>query len=44
MARFTETNIDPVLQPVEQAIGLPNEHYISAEVYDEEKQALLFNN
>ncbi len=44
MARFTETNIDPVLQSIEQVIGLPKEHYITAEVHDEEKQALLFNN
>ncbi len=37
------TNIDDVLKPIEEARGLPNAHYISAEVYEEEKQELIFN-
>ncbi|WP_299874539.1 aromatic ring-hydroxylating dioxygenase subunit alpha [uncultured Cocleimonas sp.] len=38
------TNIDDVLKPIEEARGLPNEHYTSNEVYEEEKQQLIFNN
>ncbi len=37
-------NLEPVLKPIEEANGLPNDHYISKEVYEEEKQALIFNN
>jgi len=32
----------PVLQDVESARGLPNEHYTNNTVFDQEKQALLF--
>ena len=38
------TNIDAVLNPIESARGLPNEHYTSEGVFEEEKQAVLFNN
>jgi len=31
------TNIDDVLKPIEEARGLPNEHYISPEVFEGEK-------
>ncbi|WP_420546751.1 aromatic ring-hydroxylating oxygenase subunit alpha [Curvivirga sp.] len=39
-----QTNLKDVLQPVEKAKGLPNAHYIDQDVFDEEKQAVLFNN
>ncbi|KAG1694963.1 Choline monooxygenase, chloroplastic [Nymphon striatum] len=42
--KSTLTDIDIVLQPIEKARGLPNEHYTSQEVYEEEKQALIFKN
>ena len=38
------TNLDAVLKPLDEARGLPNEHYVSDEVYEEEKQELLFKN
>lgn len=44
MSTLSLTNIDSVLKPIEEAKGLPNDHYISKAVYEEEKQALLFNN
>ncbi|MFT5426411.1 MAG: choline monooxygenase [Gammaproteobacteria bacterium] len=37
-------NIEIVLNPIESSKGLPNSHYISNEVYGEEKQAIMFNN
>lgn len=33
-----------VQAPIEHAHGLPNEHYIDQRIFDEEKQAVLFNN
>jgi len=38
------SNIEHVLKPIEQANGLPNEHYISKVVFEEEKHAIFFNN
>ena len=36
------TNLDTVRRPIEQANGLPNAHYIDADVFNEEKHAVLF--
>lgn len=36
------TNLDAVLKPLLEAHGLPNEHYVSEEVYQEEKHQVLF--
>lgn len=44
MSAIPLTNIDAVLNPIELAKGLPNEHYTSNDVFEEEKQAVLFNN
>jgi phenylpropionate dioxygenase-like ring-hydroxylating dioxygenase large terminal subunit len=44
MSEIPLTNIDAVLNPIEAARGLPNEHYTSDRVFEEEKQAVLFNN
>ncbi|MEO0344234.1 MAG: aromatic ring-hydroxylating dioxygenase subunit alpha [Pseudomonadota bacterium] len=33
-----------VRQPVSKARGLPNEHYVSDTVFEEEREAVLFNN
>ncbi len=38
------TQLRPVLQSVEKARGLPNEHYTSPEVFAEERQTVLFAN
>jgi len=38
------TNLDSVLTPIHQAKGLPNDHYISDTVFEEEKIAVLFDN
>lgn len=35
------TDLSLVRRPIEQARGLPNEHYIDAAIFDEEKHALL---
>ncbi len=35
-AKSSLSNIDVVLKPIEEARGLPNEHYISPEVFEEE--------
>ena len=37
------TNLSSVCRPVSEANGLPNEHYIDHNIYDEEKHALLFS-
>ncbi len=44
---MTANSVDPlapVLNPIESAQGLPNEHYTSDAVFREESQALLFDN
>ena len=38
------TDLSGVLQPVETAHGLPNAHYISDEVFAQERHAVLFAN
>ena len=38
------TNVDDVLKPITEARGLPNAHYVSEEVYQEEKREILFKN
>jgi len=38
------SNLDPVLTSTDKAKGLPNQHYVSEEVFEEEKQAILFDN
>lgn len=38
------TDLSAVRRPIEQAHGLPNAHYIDREVFDEERQAVLFDN
>jgi choline monooxygenase len=35
-----DRDLSAVLQPIETANGLPNEHYVSAEIYAEEREAL----
>ena len=37
------TDLSTVRRPIEQANGLPNAHYIDPAIYEEEKQALLFD-
>lgn len=37
-------DLTDVLKPVESARGLPNEHYISDAVFEQEKHKVLFNN
>jgi phenylpropionate dioxygenase-like ring-hydroxylating dioxygenase large terminal subunit len=44
MQKTPLTNIDTVLSPIEESRGLPNEHYINDDVFEEEKHAVLFNN
>lgn len=39
-----QTDLRPVRQPIERANGLPNAHYIDPQVFDEERQAVLFDN
>ncbi|MEH6546346.1 MAG: aromatic ring-hydroxylating dioxygenase subunit alpha [Sneathiella sp.] len=39
-----QSSINQVLVPVNKAKGLPNEHYISPEMFAEEKQSVLFKN
>jgi len=36
------SNLDSVLTSTDKAKGLPNEHYVSEAVFDEEKKAILF--
>ncbi len=38
------TDLAAVNRPIEQANGLPNDHYINAAVFDEERQSVLFQN
>ncbi len=44
MPAQTLTDLGPVLQPVETARGLPNAHYTSQTVYEEERDAVVFAN
>lgn len=36
-----DTDLSSVRRPIEQANGLPNAHYVDADIYEEEAQALL---
>jgi choline monooxygenase len=38
------TQLDPVLTSVNKAKGLPNEHYVNDEIFNEEKRSVLFKN
>ena len=44
MSSIPLSNLDDVLTSTEKAKGLPNQHYVSQEVFEEEKQAILFDN
>ena len=44
MSKISLTNLDSVLTSIHQAKGLPNDHYISEAVFEEEKIAILFDN
>ena len=44
MSKISPTNLDSVLTSIHQAKGLPNDHYISEAVFEEEKIAILFDN
>ncbi len=44
MLASDQTNLDNVLAPVNRAKGLPNAHYVSEEIFQKEKQQVLFNN
>jgi len=44
MSEIPLTNLDSVLTSIHKAKGLPNDHYISNAVFEEEKIAILFNN
>ena len=37
-------SLNDVMQPLETARGLPNAHYISAEMYDREREVIFFKN
>lgn len=39
-----QSNLNDVRRPIEVANGLPNAHYIDPTVFDEERQAVLFDN
>ena len=38
------SNLESVLTSTDKAKGLPNEHYVSQAVFEEEKKAVLFDN
>ena len=38
------SNLESVLTTTDKAKGLPNEHYVSDDVFNEEKKAILFDN
>jgi len=44
MSKISLTNLDSVLTSTHQAKGLPNDHYVSDAVFEEEKIAILFDN
>ena len=44
MLAAAQLHLDNVLTSVNKARGLPNEHYISQEVFQQEKQQVLFDN
>ena len=44
MSAIPLSNLDPVLTSTDRAKGLPNEHYVSEAVFEEEKKVILFDN
>ena len=44
MLATSQSQLDSVLTTVNEARGLPNQHYVSEEVFQQEKQQVLFNN
>ena len=44
MSSIPLSNLDSVLTSTNKAKGLPNEHYVSESVFEEEKKAVLFDN
>ena len=38
------SNLSSVIEPLNTAKGLPNEHYIDDEIFQEEKESVLFSN
>ncbi len=44
MQRKISSDVNQVLKPVGQARGLPNQHYTSAEMFEQEKHSVLFAN
>lgn len=44
MLATSQSQLDSVLTTVNKARGLPNQHYVSEEVFQQEKQQVLFNN
>lgn len=41
---YPASDLSPVLRPVDKARGLPNEHYVDPDVFDEEKKTVLYGN
>ncbi|SLN48586.1 Anthranilate 1,2-dioxygenase large subunit [Pseudoruegeria aquimaris] len=44
MQHVATTDLEAVLKEVSKARGLPNAHYVSPEIFEEERQAVLFDN
>ena len=44
MSSIPLSNLNSVLTSTDKAKGLPNEHYVSEAVFEEEKKAILFDN
>ncbi len=44
MSLIPLSNLESVLTSTDKAKGLPNEHYVSQAVFEEEKKAILFDN
>ena len=44
MLATSQSQLDSVLTTVNEARGLPNQHYVSEDVFQQEKQQVLFNN
>ena len=44
LKQLPPTSLEEVIRPIETARGLPNAHYISDAVFEEERDALLFRN
>ena len=44
MSAIPLSNLDSVLTSTDRAKGLPNEHYVSEAVFEEEKKVILFDN